>query len=163
MAYVVNVDGREFKVDVTKGDTGFFVSLDGKKTDVEVAHEEGSRFTLIMNNKPYSIVVESESQLLVNGEAYTVDVIDEQVQRLIKASPNMAQKKELVMKAVMPGLVIDVNVREGDTVKAGDGLMVIEAMKMQNDMKAGREGCVRKIHVKPGQTVNTGDVLITIE
>jgi biotin carboxyl carrier protein len=163
VAYVVNVDGKEFKVDVRKDDAGYSVALDGKKKDVRIAHEEGSRFTLIINNRPYSIVVESDSQLLVNGEAYTVDVIDEQVQRMMKASPSMAQKKELAMKAVMPGLVIDVNVKEGDIVKEGDSLMIIEAMKMQNDMKAGRDGRVKKIHVKPGQTVNTGDVLITIE
>lgn len=162
MAFVVNVEGREFKVDARKDDGGFRVLLDGKETIVRVIHDEGARLTLVVNDRPYSIVVESDSQLRVNGESYAVEVIDEQIQRLIKASPDMAKKKELTITAVMPGLVVDVNVREGDKVKAGYALMVIEAMKMQNDVRAGRDGSVKRIHVKPGQTVNTGEPLITI-
>jgi biotin carboxyl carrier protein len=157
VAFVVNVDDREFTVDVRKIDTGFCVLLDGKETNVQVAHEEGDRLTLVINDKPYSIVVESDSQVLVNGESYTVDVVDERIQRLIKASPDMAHKKELAMKAVMPGLVVDIITNEGSWVKAGEALMVIEAMKMQNDVKAGRDGCVKKIHVKQGQTVNSNN------
>ncbi|UCD19790.1 MAG: biotin/lipoyl-binding protein [candidate division WOR-3 bacterium] len=163
MAFMVNVDGREFKVDVKKVDQGFLVLLDGKEKNVLVAHEEGDRLTLIVDDKPHSIFVESDTQVLVDGESYAVDVADEQVQRLLKASPDIVRKKELAVKAVMPGLVVDLITKEGNMVKAGEALMVIEAMKMQNDVKAARDGQVKKIHVKPGQTVNTGDVLVTIE
>ncbi|UCG30520.1 MAG: biotin/lipoyl-binding protein [candidate division WOR-3 bacterium] len=163
MAYIVNVEGREFKVDVQMKDGRFVVSLNGKKANVEIAHEQGAELMLIVNDKPFATIVESDSQVLVNGEAYAVEVVDELIEKLIKASPDLAQKKELAVKAVMPGLVIDVNVREGDVVKSGDGLLIIEAMKMQNEIKAARDGLLRKIFIKKGQTVNTGDTLLIIE
>ncbi|MDH4210848.1 MAG: biotin/lipoyl-binding protein [candidate division WOR-3 bacterium] len=163
MAYMVDVDGREFRVDVKKEDGRLIVSLNGEEVDVEIAHEQGSQLMLIVEDRPFAVVVESDSQVIVNGEAYTVDVVDEQIQRMIKASPELAHKKELAVKAVMPGLVVEVNVQEGDFIKSGDGLLVIEAMKMQNEIKAARDGLLKMINVKQGQTVNTGDTLLVIE
>jgi biotin carboxyl carrier protein len=163
MAYIVDVDGREFRVDVKKEDGRLIVSLNGEEVRVEVAHEQGSQLMLIVEDRPFAVVVESDSRVLVNGEAYTVDIVDEQIQRMIKASPELAHKKELAVKAVMPGLVVEVNVQEGYQVKSGDGLLVIEAMKMQNEIKAARDGLLKKINVKQGQTVNTGDTLLVIE
>lgn len=163
MAYIVHVDDREFRVDIEKEGKEYVVTLDGKKKNVVVAHHEGNALTLIVNDRPFSINIESGEQILVNGETYSVGVVDEQVQKFIKATPEKARKKELAIKAVMPGLVMDVGVKEGDSVKTGDGLLVVEAMKMQNEMKATRDGVVKKIHVRKGQTVNSGDVLLLIE
>ncbi len=163
MAYMVDVDGREFRVDIKKGEGRFVVSLNGEEVQVEIAHEQGSQLMLIVKDRPFAVIVESDSQVLVNGETYTVDVVDEQIQRMIKASPELAHRKELAVKAVMPGLVIEVNAQEGDQIKSGDGLLVIEAMKMQNEIKAARDGLLKKVNVKQGQTVNTGDTLLVIE
>ena len=163
MAYVVNVDGVEFRVDIKREDGRFRVSLNGEDVRVEVAHEQDSQLMLIVKDQPFAIVLESDNQVLVNGESYTVDVVDEQIKRMMKASPELAHKKELAVKAVMPGLVMEVIVQDGDQVRIGDGLLIIEAMKMQNEIKAVRDGAVGKISVKPGQTVNTGDVLLVIE
>ena len=134
MAYVVKVDNREFKVDIERVGISFTVFLNGKKTNVEVAHEEGSSMTLIVGSRSYTIAMESEDQIVVNGEAYSVEVVDEDIQRFMKAAPDRLQKKELAIKGVMPGLVIDVSVKEGDTIKKEDGLLIVEAMKMQNEM-----------------------------
>jgi biotin carboxyl carrier protein len=162
MAYAVKVDNKEFKVNAERSGRSFAVFLDGKKTNVEVAHEEGSQLTLIIGSQPYTIVMESEDQVVVNGEAYSVEVVDEEIQRFMKAAPDKFQKKELAVKGVMPGLVMEVSVKEGDTIKKGDGLLIVEAMKMQNEMKAPRDGVVNKVLVKKGQTVNSGDVLVVI-
>jgi biotin carboxyl carrier protein len=163
MAYMVNVDGREFRVDVKKEDGHFCVTLNGEEMHVEIAHEQDSQLMLIVKDRPFAIVVESDSQILVNGVSYAVDVVDEQIKRMMKASPELEHKKEFAVKAVMPGLVIEVNVQEGDKVTGGEGLLVIEAMKMQNEIKAARDGVVKKIEVEQGQTVNTGDILLVIE
>jgi biotin carboxyl carrier protein len=66
------------------------------------------------------------------------------------------------LKAPMPGVILKVLVDEGDTVNAGDTVMVIEAMKMENDIKAPRSGTVKKIMVGPGDSVNTGDAVMLI-
>jgi pyruvate carboxylase subunit B len=63
----------------------------------------------------------------------------------------------------MPGLVIEVTVKEGDSVKAGDALLVVEAMKMQNEVKTPKDGVVKKILVQKGKTLNSGDRLVIIE
>jgi pyruvate carboxylase subunit B len=63
----------------------------------------------------------------------------------------------------MPGLVVRVEVQEGQRVEAGAGLVVVEAMKMENELRAPRPGVVSRIHVKPGQTVDKGVALVTLE
>jgi biotin carboxyl carrier protein len=163
VSYIVNVDQQEFKVDVRKEEKGYTAYLNGAQMSVEVARDDGNQLTLIVNNRPYVIDVESDDQVRVNGESYSVTVIDERIQELIKASPETVLKKELAVKAVMPGLVIDVTVKEGAPVKVGDALLVVEAMKMQNEVKTPRDGLVKKILVQKGKTVNTGDTLLIIE
>jgi biotin carboxyl carrier protein len=162
MAYVVKVDSKEFKVDIERSGDSFIVFLNGDKTNVEVAHDEGSLLTLIIENRSYTIAMAADDQIVVNGEAYSVEVVDEEIQRFMKASPDKLQTNELAIKGVMPGLVIEVSVKEGDTVKKEDGLLIVEAMKMQNEMKAPRDGVIQKVLVKQGQTVNSGDTLIII-
>ena len=162
--YIVKVDNQEYKIEIKKHGAQFAVVLNNKKFDVEVLSYDGnSQLTIVIDRRPYTIFFDSDSQVFVNGEAYATEVIDEQIQKLIKANPEAAQKKELTISAPMPGLVIEVEVKEGDSVKQGQGLMIVEAMKMQNEMKAPRDGIVKKILVKKGQTVNSKDALVIIE
>jgi biotin carboxyl carrier protein len=163
VAYVVCVDNREFKVDVKHEGNRFIALLNGKKHNIEITSENVDQITMIMDNTPFVIIVDSDDQVVVNGESYSVSVTDESTQKLIKSGPVRSHKKELVLKAVMPGLVIEVNVKEGDSVKSGDALLVIEAMKMQNEVKTPQDGLVKKILVQKGKTVNSGDTLIIIE
>ena len=164
LAYIVKVDGREFRVDVTREGEGYIVSLNGERKNVVIAHEDKIKLTLIVDNKPFTIVREhDENQIRVNSNIYAVQVSDEQIQELIKAGPGKSRKQELAIKAIMPGLVVEVNVEEGDRIKNGDGLLIVEAMKMQNEIKASRDGVVRRILVRKGQTVKSGETLIIIE
>ena len=78
------------------------------------------------------------------------------------AAPRPLASGEGSVKAPMPGVILKVLVDEGDTVNAGDTVMVIEAMKMENDIKAPRSGTVKKIMVGPGDSVNTGDPVMLI-
>lgn len=163
MSYIVSVDQREFKVNVTRTADGFTVFLNGEEHDVQIASDDSRQLTLIVDRKPFVVVKESEDHILVNGETYSVSVIGEQIQRLIKARPDKFAKKELTIKAVMPGLVIDVIAEEGASVNVGDALLVVEAMKMQNEVKTPQAGTVKKILVQKGKTVNSGDALVVIE
>ena len=163
MAYVVKVDDTEYRVEIQQDETGYVATLNGSKKVVNIIRTSSDSFTAIIDDRPYAILFEENDVLLVNGEAYTVQVLDEQIEKLIKASPATFAKKELTMKAPMPGLVVEVLVTQGDEVKKGQGCLVVEAMKMQNEMKASRDGIVKQIFVSKGQTVNSGDRLITIE
>lgn len=124
----------------------------------------------------------------VNGNSYEVEVeevgIDSSVQRPAtpvkaaapvqaapapKAAPK-AEKKEVVVsagqeviEAPMPGNIWKIEVKEGDSVKAGDTLLILEAMKMENEILAPRDGVVSSINTTTGATVNTGDKLVVID
>ena len=163
MAYTIKIDNKEFKVDLKQEGKGFKVYLDGKPREVIVGSDKGSRLTLIIDDKPFDVVLETDDHIVVGNESYKVEIFDEQVGRLMKANAGKSEKRELAVKTAMPGLIIEVIVKEGDKVTDGQGLLIIEAMKMQNEIQTPRDGVVKTIQVKKGQTVNTGDTLIVIE
>jgi pyruvate carboxylase subunit B len=80
---------------------------------------------------------------------------------LISSEQKQEQAQEI--KAAMPGLVVKVEVKEGDRVRSGSGLIVVEAMKMENELRAPRQGVVKQVFVKKGMTVDQGQTLLVIE
>ncbi len=163
MAYFIRIEDKEYIGNISRVGASFNILLDGKNIFAEVADIDKDKLTLIIENKPYQVFLDGESQLTINGETYSFEVIDEQVAKILKSAPDVGHKKEITVTAPMPGLVIDVEVNEGDIVKKGQGLLIIEAMKMQNEFRAPRDGVVKKILVQKGQTVNSKDGLIVIE
>ncbi len=162
MAYIVTVDDKKFKVAVEKQGKEFKVKLDDKEFLVEIMENKAGLLNLIINNKSYTVFLEDE-KISVGGEEYNIEIIDEKIKDLIKSGKGFDHKKEVVIKAPMPGLIVEVEVNPGDKVKPGQGLIIVEAMKMQNEMKTPKDGVVKQINVKKGQTVNSGDTLIIIE
>lgn len=119
--------------------------------------------------------------ITVNGVAYSVSVEETSAgaapvaaapapAAAPKAAPAPAAKKAapagaqgaVTVKAPMPGNILDVKVKVGDTVKAGDNLIILEAMKMENEIVAPKDGTVAAINVNKGDTVNSGDVLVSM-
>ncbi len=102
--------------------------------------------------------------IVVNGNIYTVSIKDE-IDTLIEnmGLSSKASHKEDEVKAPMPGLIIDVEITEGQKVKEGDPLLVLEAMKMESTFTSPKEGVVQHIFVKKGDTVDKGQVLVKIE
>lgn len=163
MAYIVKIDDKEFKIDIKREGGKFIVFLDNKEIPIEVVRSDtASQFTLIIDKKQHDVVFDADNLVSVDGEEFSTEVYDEQVQKLLKKAPQVGEKKELTVTAPMPGLVIEVEVAEGDVVKAGQGLVIVEAMKMQNEMKSPGDGVVKKILVQKGQAVNSRDVLVVI-
>lgn len=83
--------------------------------------------------------------------------------RATRASDDVARGGPLELRAIIPGRVLSVDVADGDTVTAGQRVLVVEAMKMQNELRAPRAGTVKGVAVGPGQTVELGDVLLVVE
>ena len=77
-------------------------------------------------------------------------------------APKAVAADAVTVKAPMPGKILDVKVKAGDSVKAGDILLILEAMKMQNEIMAGQDGVISDVCVTNGQTVNTGDLMIVM-
>jgi len=142
-------------------------TLDGKPFTWDVAEVKNGSFHVIRDNRSYSVEVikadaaEKSFTVSVNGNKYQLNVKDK-FDELLKSlgMDNLNASKVNEIKAPMPGLVLDVRVAEGDEVKKGDPILVLEAMKMENILKSPTDGTIKKINVKKGVAVEKNQVLI---
>lgn len=135
----------------------FKVTVDGQTYTVQV--EEMTNDTTI---SPMNKV----DQTGVKASSTDTETKQAKVSAPVAEQPKETQKPAVVggmsVKAPMPGSILEVKVKEGDTVKDGDVLLVLEAMKMENELTASQAGTVTQILVKKGDTVNSGDPLIVL-
>ena len=135
----------------------------GPERSADVASPGPGIYSVLLDGRSYDARVERTSGHLivsVQGHRFEIEVRDPR-----RWSPNAASRRggEIeTVRAPMPGKVVRVLVAPGDTVEAGQGVMVVEAMKMQNEMKASRSGRVLSVAAKEGATVTAGEVLATI-
>jgi biotin carboxyl carrier protein len=142
-------------------------TIDGKTFSWDIAEVKKGSFHIIKNNRSYSVEVikaepaEKSFLVSVNGNKYQLNVKDK-FDELLKSlgMDNLNSNKVNEIKAPMPGLVLDIRVSEGDEVKKGDPILVLEAMKMENILKSPTDGIVKKINVKKGLAVEKNQVLI---
>jgi len=139
---------------------------------VRIADEEKTivvDLSLLINNKSYLIEsgpVKAEDgryYARVMGRHYDVDVLDELLVAVRDAEGITTDTGDFSLNSPMPGLILDVKVGIGDRVEAGDPVVVMEAMKMQNELASEVSGVVKEIHVQPKQTVDSQTPLVTIE
>jgi len=164
MNFIVKVDDKEYELDVDRQGNIFVVHINDAEIRAEVAASlHDSQMSVIIKDKLYNVVFDVENRLMVNEEEFVAEVINKHVHRLLKARPAASEIKEVVVTVPMPGLVIEIEVNEGDTVSAGQGLIIVEAMKMQNEIKSPKDGVVRNIFVQRGQSVNSREKLMIIQ
>jgi len=127
-------------------------------------------FHILRNNRSFHAEIvradfaHKELAIRVNGTRYDVrlaDAFDQLVRRLGLAAGSSQVVKDI--KAPMPGLVLQINVKAGDSVEEGDALLILEAMKMENVLKAPGSGTVKKVSVDKGQAVEKNQLLIEME
>lgn len=147
------------------------VSIDGRTIEIDpeqlsaVREVEPGVYSVLLDGNSYEIRITKTSQggVIVDtgGRRFSVEIHDpRETSRRSRASVGSGRQS---IAAPMPGKVVRVLVNVGDTVEAGEGLIVVEAMKMQNEMKAAHPGKVSEIRVQAGQTVAAGDTLVILE
>lgn len=163
MLYHVTVAGRTAEVEIADGR----VTVDGvavSNAEMLGLHRTGVHH-LIVDGEARAVLAHSASagvwELHIEGRRMNAEVVDERT-RAIRAMTRSASGPTgpRPVKAPMPGLVVRVEVNVGDTVTAGQGVLIMEAMKMENELKADAGGVVTKIHATAGQAVEKGAVLI---
>lgn len=146
------------------------ISIDGRTVPLETAEPRSMQeiapglYSVLYRGRSYEVHVENsrgEWHATLGGRSFAIE-IDDPRNGSGRANTTFAHKHQDV-KAPMPGKVIRVLVKIGDDVIAGQGLAVVEAMKMQNELKALRAGRVIHVAAKDGDTVSAGDVLFTLE
>ncbi|MEJ2482314.1 MAG: hypothetical protein P8049_04130 [Gemmatimonadota bacterium] len=164
MKYFVTVDGRERPIECDDG----ALHLEGKIVPAELSSLPGTdRRHLRLEDRSVALFgrrVEEGWLIELEGRAFEVKVEDERERHIrslaATAAPSQARTE---VRAPMPGLIVKVEAEVGQPVEAGDGLVVMEAMKMENELRAETSGTVREIHSEPGMTVDRGDLLVVIE
>ena len=149
--YSLKINGNQYEVkidDVNEASTLAHVTVNGTKYDVEI---EGGK--AVAPKKPAVVPAPAATGLSVTPKTPIAS-------KPAAAAPAASGAK---VTCPLPGTVIAINVKEGDTVAAGQTLLVLEAMKMENNIDAERGGVVKQILVSAGSTVMEGDVLIVIE
>lgn len=165
MKLLIETGGSTVPLEIRRDGDAWRFQLDGSaERRAEVSESEPAVYSVLLDGRSYDAhVEESEDGLVVTiaGERFEIGVRDPR--RWSRKSGGLGAEGRHNVTAPMPGKVVRVLVAPGDTVTAGQGLLVVEAMKMQNEMKAVRPGTVVSITAQEGATVAPGEVLATIE
>jgi biotin carboxyl carrier protein len=165
MFYEITVNGEILRLDIKRAAEGWLCELNGRKYDLDVRMISADVLSLIWNDKAFEIrreLLAGTTQVWVNGEAFAVEVADPRSFRSRKKAA-AAQSGPRRIVAPMPGKVVRVLVSESSLVEDHQGIIVIEAMKMQNEIKSPKKGKVQRIMAQAGTAVNAGDALAIIE
>jgi biotin carboxyl carrier protein len=164
---LARVGERSFKMAVeAAGDGGYRVSLDGESMLVDARRVGGGAImSLIIQGRSYETHVggrNGDYRVALFGSAFQVELQDELASRVKSKGPGAAADRSQPILAPMPGLVVEMKVSTGDRVAAGQAIVVVEAMKMQNELSAAAPGVVSEVHVKKGDAVASGQLLVTL-
>lgn len=165
--YYVEAEDRTLEIEFEEQGDLLLVKLGEDRMLVDLKQvNEPSLYSMVIDNRSYEVFVEQqegEYDVLIAGELFRLRVQDEWARRLANIQRrSRGQEGDLPVKAPMPGIVLAVEVEPGDRVERGQGLMVLGAMKMENQIKAPRAGVVKSISCQQGQTVEQGRVLLVL-
>lgn len=161
MKLQAKIDGEKLDVEIVRGDGNVTATVDGRKYSLGFSQPEPNIYAF-RNGSQLTEAFVSPGKVVVSGHEFEIDLIDP---KRLRGSGVESDSAEGIaeIKTAMPGKVVRILVTVGDKVQKGDGVLVVEAMKMQNEMKSPKDGIVKEIRTTEGSTVNAGDVLAVIE
>lgn len=164
MTYDIDIDGKQHRLELDQNEHGWSCRVDGREVEVDAVLARPNVLSLRLGNKAYEVKCErvgGELHLWVGSIRFAVDVSDPRSLRSRARTADDHGPRKLT--APMPGKVVRVLLSQGAEVEAGGGVVVVEAMKMQNEVKSPKKGTIQKILVAEGAAVNAGDVLAIVE
>ena len=165
MKYFVTLGDRTVEVDLT----GHTPVVDGTPVEAEMALLPGTTVrTLVVDGRSHTLAAQPGDrrgrwQIALGGDRFTADAVDERTRAIREMTGTADDVADRVVAAPMPGLVLKVEIAVGAAAKARQGLVIVEAMKMENELKAPADGVVAKVLVQERQTVEKGATLIVLE
>jgi len=165
MKYITTIDDKPYEIEIVDD---HHIRIGNRLIEVDFETVSGQPvFSLIIDGKSHESFVyqgDDDWQVLMRGRLYQVKVEDEREKRLRAAGgAGLSEGGEFQLKAPMPGLVVNVQVEEGQEVRKGQVLLILESMKMQNELKSPRDGKVNRIKVKAGESVEQKQALLSLQ
>ncbi len=165
MTYDIIIEGTPHRLELERNGNLWDAKLDGKTVVIDAILSRPGVISMIVDGRNYEVKREqaaSDLHFWVNGARYVAEVRDPRSLRSRRGGAESAEGPKK-LTAPMPGKVVRVLVKEQDEVEQGQGVVVVEAMKMQNELKSPKKGVVQKVLATEGAAVNAGDVLAIIE
>ena len=168
MHYVAIVAGQERHIEITEiAPNRYQLMVEGQRLDVDARETGATSLSLLIQSQIFNAELERHPDTydaLLRGHRVSVEVLDLRRMRLRRAQENQqGPEGPASMTAPMPGKVVAILVKEGQSVAAGQGVLVVEAMKMENELRAPKAGTVQKLRTTVGAAVETGTCLCVIE
>ncbi len=166
MRFVIVRDEKHIPVEVEERDGGYLVTLDGRAVKVESARILEGLYSLVIGGESFEVSVFPSGSGLYDVHLYDgmrpVELLSP-LEMVLRAQHGGSARQAHLVKAPMPGKVVKVLVSEGQRVTKGQGAVVVEAMKMQNELQVLSDGVVLQVRVKEGDTVDSGAELVTLK
>jgi biotin carboxyl carrier protein len=162
MKLLAEIEDLKYEIKIERKDTKVFAEIDERRYELEVSEPESNVYLLKHNNRVYQVYVAPNNLVSLGTKQYEINLIDPKRLRASGGTDASADGASEI-KTAMPGKVVRVLVETGAEVEKGDGIIVVEAMKMQNELKSPKAGIVREIRFTEGATVGAGDILAVIE
>jgi biotin carboxyl carrier protein len=164
MKYITTIDDKKFEIEVVDE---HHIRIGDRLLEVDFESVSGQPvFSLILDGKSYEAYVypgEEGWEVLMHGQQYQVRAEDEREKRLkTSADGGSMEGGEFHLKAPMPGLVVAILIEEGQEVKKGQVMLILESMKMQNELKSPRDGIMGRVRVKAGESVEQRQTLLSV-
>jgi biotin carboxyl carrier protein len=164
MTYDITIDGKHHRLDLIRSEGGWSCRLDGREVEVDAVVARPDVLSLRIANRAYEVKCErvaGDMHLWVGSTRFAVEVRDPRsLSGRVRQQHEQGPRK---LTAPMPGKIVRILLSQGAEVEAGVGVLVVEAMKMQNEIKSPKKGTIQKILVSEGAAVNAGDVLAIVE
>lgn len=165
MIYEVTIAEKVYRVELVRTEQEWKCKLDGRELPLDVVSAQDGMLSLLLQGKSYEVkqeTVGAESNVVVGQERFSASVRDPRSYRSRRRS-GASEQGVMKIKAPMPGKVVRILAPAGSQVEIGQSVVVIEAMKMQNELKAPKTGVVKKISVAEGAAVEAGQALAEVE
>lgn len=164
----MRIGGEEIELEIGRSEGVATVALGDRTERADLVRIGSSAmYSLILGNHSYELSMHrtnGQYEIVLLGETYTARVMDERALRIAAASGMDGETSTgETIKAPMPGVVVRIASAVGDTILPGQGVLTLEAMKMENELKSAAGGVVREIKVEVGQGVTLGEALLVIE
>lgn len=167
LSYLVTIEDTTFTVNLDDRESQVEMDIEGRKMIIDMTRLDGvDSFSLLINNRSYTAIATMQGEhfeVSINGVSSIVNVEEEEQARLRSRVKSRSRTGNGQIKAPMPGRVVAVHAAVGDVVEPGQSVVVIEAMKMENELRTDSGGIVKEIRVREEETVDKNDVLMLIQ